>query len=124
MALRLCLDTYALIEIYKGNTRFSDLLNASVVICDLTLAEFFGVILREKGENEARYWVRQFEQYVVHVELATLFNAVKFRQENRKKRYSFFDAVGYVYSLEHGFEFVTGDEGFRGMNQVDFRKAA
>lgn len=41
------LDTYALIEIYLGNKKFTIYLDEDFVINDLTLAEFYGILLRE-----------------------------------------------------------------------------
>ena len=49
--IKKCLDTYALIEISRGNSKFADYLNSHFVITDLTLAEFYAVFLREDGKK-------------------------------------------------------------------------
>src|SRR3989338_9609443 len=101
--IKRCLDTYALMEIYLGNEKFSEYLNAEFVINDLTLAEFYGVLLREYGEGEAELWLKKLERYSVQVNRKILIEAVKFRQEHKKSEISFFDAVGYIFSIKNGF---------------------
>jgi predicted nucleic acid-binding protein len=120
--LKRCLDTYVLIEIARGNTRFSGYLNMEFVITDLTLAEFYAVLLREHNEKTADYWYRKMERYAVPVDRSILVEAVKFRYEFRKEGISFFDAVGYIFSLKNGYCFVTGDKEFENLRNVEFLK--
>ena len=125
MAVRkFCLDTYALVELDKGNPRYRDINVEERAIPDLILVEFYGVLLREQGERVAEYWRKKLEPFVVRVELDLLFAAVQFRRVHRKKRLSFFDAVGYMYSLHNGYHFVTGDKEFKHFKKVEYRKAA
>ena len=48
--------------------------------------------------------------------------AIKFKYEHRKKDISFFDAVGYIFSLKKGYYFVTGDKEFENLPSVEFKK--
>ncbi len=114
MAIEKCLDTYILIEIFLGNIEF--------VITDLTLAEFYGVLLRDYGEADANLWSEKLERYAVPVEKEILKEAIKFRHKNKKSGISFFDAVGYIFSLKKGLQFVTGDKEFEKFKGVEFRK--
>jgi predicted nucleic acid-binding protein len=122
MDVKRCLDTYALVEIYLGNEKFVHYLNSDFLITDLTLAEFYGVLLREYGVSEADYWIKKLERYSLTVDKLILVEAVKFRYENRKAKISFFDAVGYMFSILKGFKFVTGDKEFENFKNVEFRK--
>lgn len=117
-----CLDTYALAEIAEGNPKFVAYLSCEFVVTDLTLTEFFGVLLREYGEPTAQYWLRKLEPYCKKTDLPTLIEAAKFRQMNRKRNISFFDAVGYVYAVRNNCLFVTGDKEFEKVPQVEFVK--
>lgn len=117
-----CLDTYALMEIAKGNPKFAEYLNSDFLITEITLAEFYAVLLREYGEQTAEYWFKKLERYAIHVNKNILIEAIKFRHENRKKNISFFDAVGYIFSVKNGYYFVTGDKEFEKFNNVEFRK--
>ena len=122
MDVKKCLDTYALMEITEGNQRFSSYIGSNFVITDVTLAEFYGVLLRKNGEQIAEYWFRKFEEYSVSVSKEILIEAVKFRYKYKKTGISFFDAVGYIFSVENGFHFVTGDKEFEKLKDVDFKK--
>ena len=116
------LDTYALIEISKENSSFSEYVNSSIIISDITLAEFYYVVLREEGEPVADYWFKKFEGYSFPVSKEVLIESVKFRQKNKAKNLSFFDAVGYIYALNNNALFVTGDKEFEHMINVEFKK--
>lgn len=122
MVVEKCLDTYVLIEIYLGNEKFLSYLNTDFVITDLTLAEFFGVLLRDYSEEEANLWFDKLEKNSVSVNKEILKEAIKFRQKHKKTGISFFDAVGYVFALKKGYKFVTGDKEFEKLDNVDFKK--
>ena len=117
-----CLDTYALIEITKANPDFSIYLSQEIIITDITLAEFYAVLLHEDGKKTADYWFNKLSIYSVSVNKKTLKDAVAFRYQHKKKRISFFDAVGYIFSIRQGYLFVTGDKEFQQMKNVEFTK--
>ncbi|MEK6829926.1 MAG: PIN domain-containing protein [Nanoarchaeota archaeon] len=117
-----CLDTYALIEIKLGNPKFKDYLNHNFVIVDLILAEFYSVLLREENEETANFWFKKLESYSIPASKEILIEAVKFRHKHKKDNISFFDAVGYIFSLKNGYKFVTGDKEFQGLLNVEFKK--
>ena len=122
MDVKRCLDTYVLIEFYLGNKKFQEYLEEEFVITELTLAEFFGVLLRDYGERDAEHWFNKLSVYSVHVDNQVLKEAIKFRHANKKTGISFFDAVGYIFALKNGYKFVTGDKEFEKMKNVEFRK--
>ena len=117
-----CLDTYALVEIKKGSPNYASLLSMEFVITDLTLVEFYAVLLREEGQKSADYWWGRLTTRSEPVPLHILIEAVRFRHKHRKRRISFFDAVGYSYAIAKNMVFVTGDKGFEKLPHVDFRK--
>lgn len=117
-----CLDTYALVEIAKGNNVFAEYLRKDIIIPKPTLAEFYGVVLREQGEKMAEFWFQKLSSYCQTVDLKTLIEAVKFRYEHKKKNISFFDAVGYIFAIRNNLLFVTGDKEFEHFKNVEFRK--
>jgi len=41
-----------------------------------------------------------------------------FREDNKKKNYSIFDAIGYKFAIENEMIFVTGDKAFKGLPKV------
>lgn len=113
-----CLDTYPLMEIATGNEKFASLLNEDVVITDITIAEFYYVILRKYDIATADFWYRKFEPYCAVVPREILIKAVKFRRENKEKDLSFFDCVGYAFSIENNYKFLTGGKEFKGFDSI------
>ena len=49
-----------------------------------------------------------------------MIKAVQFQYNNKKRNFSLFDCVGYVFSLESNCQFVTGDKEFKGVANVLF----
>lgn len=117
-----CLDTYPLIEIAAGNEKFASLLNDDIVVTDVTIAEFYYVILQRYDAFIADLWYKKFAPYCIPVPRDILIKAVKFRHTNRKRNLSFFDCVGYIFAVENDFKFLTGDEEFMNLENVIFIK--
>lgn len=117
-----CLDTYALIEISKGNEKFSKYSEEDFVVPDIVIAEFYGVILREYNEKTADYWFKKFENNIKSTNIYTIIKAIKFKQEHNKENLSFFDCIGYIFAKENNIKFVTGDEKFENKQNVEYVK--
>ncbi len=120
--IKRCLDTYALVEIALNNQKFASYLSSEFVINDITFAEFYSILLREEGEKTANYWYKKLERYSLPVTKEMLIEAVRFRQIHKKTGISFFDAVGYIFSLKNRYLFVTGDKEFEHFPNVEFKK--
>ena len=58
-----CLDTYALIEIANGNPSYSNFFNSDFMINDLTLAEFYWVLIRDYDIDLAELWLTNLSPY-------------------------------------------------------------
>ena len=117
-----CLDTYALVEISNGNPRFSHLLNEKVVIREITLAEFYGILYKRLGLMTADNWQKRLAFFTKPVPIDVLVRAVRMRIDEHKTRLSFFDCVGYQYAQANNMTFVTGDLEFQDMQGVEFIK--
>ncbi len=122
MSASYCLDTYALIEITKDNPAYRKFKELAIVVNDITLTEFYGVLLQKQNEATAEYWWRQFSTVSLPVSKLTLREAQKFKQENRKSNISFFDAVGYIFAQQNHLLFLTGDKEFAGRPGVEYVK--
>ncbi len=118
----LCLDTSVLVEIARANTKFEYLKKEPFVIPDAILAEFYGIVLREWDEQTAEYWFNKLSSFAQQTTKELLKEAVKFRQKNRVRNLSFFDAVGYVHSLRNSYKYLTSDKDFEGLPGVEIVK--
>tara|TARA_B100000315_G_scaffold260633_1_gene323588 strand:+ start:9213 stop:9575 length:363 start_codon:yes stop_codon:yes gene_type:complete len=118
----LCLDTYALVELAKDNPKFTHYNKREFVTTDITLAEFYNIMMRDFNEQTADYWFKKISPNSKFVSKEILIEAVKFRRQNKEKNLSFFDCVGYVYTKISKLRFLTGDKEFEGMSNVEFVK--
>jgi uncharacterized protein len=116
------LDTYVLVEIAQGNPTFAGYLSQEYALSDLTLSEFYYVLLRDQGEEPARMWYERLKHYSEPTDLEALIDAMKFRYDNRKRHLSVMDAAGYVHARRNGCVFVTGDKEFEDVEGVEFVK--
>ncbi len=96
----LCLDTYALVEIGRDNSRFMHILDEKFVVTDLTMAEFYSLLYRQGNESIAQYWYNKLRDYLVNVNVDTLIKALKYRIDHKKENLSIFDCVGYIFAIE------------------------
>jgi predicted nucleic acid-binding protein len=119
-----CFDTYALVAMLHGNPAYAKYVHEDFFIPDTTLAEFSRVLLKAKSREIYDIWVSQLEPYARPVDLDLLLNAMEFRNSHPKKDFSFFDAVGFASAIRERCPFVTGDEAFKGMENVEFVKEA
>ena len=119
-------DTYALIEIEKGNKNYKPYMKAEIITTKLNLIEFYNSLLVDFNEEVAD---RKFEVYVDNCVLVMdedIKNGVKFRMQmrNKNKLYkpSFVDCIGYVIALRFAVKFLTGDNAFKDLDNVEFVK--
>ena len=115
-------DTYSLIELTKNNPNYAVFIDEPVTTTKFNLAELFYIILVELGEKKAKGVHSKFKDFEVDVSDEILFKAMKFRFENKKKGFSYTDAIGYIFALETNLKFLTGDDAFEGMDNVEFVK--
>jgi len=58
------LDTYALMEISKGNEEYLNLKKYPFYIPETTIAEFYGVVIREHNKQTADYWLKKLGPFI------------------------------------------------------------
>ncbi len=115
-------DTYALVEIYESNPRYADFLEAAFFTTMLNLFEFHQYLLKVVGERGADEDVAKLLSHVTNFGLETVKNASKFRVRHKSKNISMTDCIGYVYAKQNGLIFLTGDNAFSGVENVEFVK--
>ena len=116
----LCLDTYALVEIWKANPKFSEIFSQDFVITDPTMAEFYIFLYKNESEILADEWHKKLAAYCRCVSRYVLIESLKYRTDNKKENLSIFDCIGYIYALENNMKFVTGDKFFKNKEGVLF----
>ena len=115
-------DSYALIEILQSNPSFEKYNAEEVHITVLNLIEVVYYFMQHLGEQKATVVCNKLRAKELDISNDVILSAVRFRNENKKKSLSYADCIGYIYAKMHNLVFLTGDDAFKNMPNVEFRK--
>jgi predicted nucleic acid-binding protein len=115
-------DSYAVIELVKGNPAYFGYSEKNVAISVFNIVEIYSSVLNDFGEETADKIYDKFKKAIVEVEDKILKEAVKFRKVHKKKNLSYTDCIGYIYAKRNGLKFLTGDKEFENLDNVEFVK--
>src|SRR3989338_10567700 len=104
--MKFFLDTYAMVEVVKGNKNYARYLDKEVSTNMLNLYELYFVLLRNFGAETAKKHFQNFKKFRMEVEDSCIFLASQFKLA--KKDVSFADALGYIMAKENWMKFLTG----------------
>ncbi|MEK6850609.1 MAG: PIN domain-containing protein [Nanoarchaeota archaeon] len=115
-------DTYAIIEILRGNTSYAKYTDLPATMSQWNLAEvYYNAILNLLlGDPDEIY--NEYKSAVVEIDDETLKEAMKFRKQYKKQDVSYADAIGYIYAKRNKMIFLTGDKEFKELGNVEFTK--
>jgi len=113
-------DTYAFIEVIRGNPSYKKFENVPVITTIFNIAELSYILKKEMSKEKADEYAEQYNAFVVAVTIEDIKNATDFKIKNRE--FSLPDAVGYTVAKKYGAKFLTGDEDFKNMSDVEFVK--
>jgi len=113
-------DTYALIELALGNPKYEKYKKAQAYVTIFNLAELNYSLKKKISKQEADNYTKTYSVFEVPVELSDLEKAMDFKTQNR--RLSIPDCIGYIMAEKLGVKFLTGDEGFEEMPNVEYVK--
>lgn len=116
------LDSYAIIEMAKGNEKYKKYLNEESFTSIFNLYELYYALIRDYGEDVAREFFYQFKKIVIPIKDEHIFNASKFKLKNKKRCFSYADCIGYELALSYGLRFLTGDKEFESFENVEIVK--
>jgi predicted nucleic acid-binding protein len=123
---RLFADTYALIELLKGNPNYKGYSNTDLVVTEFNLFELTYAIYRDFGQEEAANVIGtvRTKVEVIPTDDSDYLNVSDFRSSANKtgKKLSLVDALGYSCSRKLGIKFLTGDKEFSEMENVEYAK--
>lgn len=113
-------DTYAFFEIIRGNPSYQKYSDVLAVTTIFNLAELNYNLKKEKGKKVADGYADKYEAFMVNVTLDDVKKAMDLKV--KRKNLSIPDAVGYALAKRHGIKFLTGDDDFKDMPNVEFVK--
>ncbi len=115
-------DSYAIIELFAGNPAYAKYASEQIVTSAMNLGEVQYHYLKYGHEQQFFQVLSQKEVECLEILPKTVYSAMRLRYENRKKRLSIVDCVGYTLAEENGLTFLTGDKEFEKMPGVEFVK--
>ncbi len=115
-------DTYALVEVVKGNPNYDSFSENSFVTTALNASEFYYFLLSNLAENKVDEIFKKFNFSYIEIDEESAIEAAKFRKKNYKRDLSYIDCLGYVLAKKKGFKFLTGDGFFKDIDNVEFVK--
>ncbi|MBI4149230.1 PIN domain-containing protein [Candidatus Woesearchaeota archaeon] len=118
--MKFFLDTYALVEIIKGNPRYRKYVEAEIYTCVLNLYELFYNLLKDYSEDTSKAYFYQYYGIIIPIKDEHIFSAAKMKLKN--KNISYADALGYAISSAEGMRLLTGDKEFKELDNVEFVK--
>ena len=118
----LVFDTYAIIEIIKGNKNYDNYLDIEVVINTFILAELTYYLIKTLGLDKTSYYIDKYKKFVRSTDSEIIKQAMLFRYKHKKKKLSMTDCISYFMAKELGIKFLTGDKEFKNLENVEFVK--
>lgn len=115
-------DSYALIELIKGNQKYLRFGDYPINITLFNLVEVTYAIFKEYGEEKSREIYEKFEECVYPIKRDVIFEAIRLRYKYKKRDLSYADCIGYVFAKRSGMRFLTGDKEFEDFDNVEFVK--
>lgn len=115
-------DTYAFYEIYEGNENYKKYGGCGIVTTKLNLFEIYLTILRDYGEGDAEKIFNNYFEFVKDFDKEIIKNAARLKFKLNQRDLSMTDCIGYELAKQLGIKFLTGDEQFKDMENVEFIK--
>lgn len=115
-------DTYALIEIIGGNSNYKKYIKNILMTSDYNLMELYYAFLRDYNRQTVEKFFDFWTNYIVQIPQETIKIAMEFKLANKKDKLSYVDCIGYVFSVQNGIKFLTGDQKFENKEHVEFVK--
>lgn len=113
-------DTYAFFEIIRANPKYEKYRDATVITTIFNLAELNYGLKKETDKRKADEITKKYFPLLVEVSIDDIQKAMDLKISN--KALSIPDAIGYTIAKREKMKFLTGDEAFKSMNNVEFVK--
>ena len=115
-------DSYAIIELINQNENYVKFSDEPIITNSLNLVEVHYHFLKEHNKQTADFWIKQLNFELLDITKDIAIKGSSFKFENRKKKLSYADCIGYVTAMEYNLKFLTGDNQFDNLENVEFVK--
>ena len=115
-------DSYALIEVFKGNSNYDKYADTKTVTTYFNLYEAY-YSLKNKGVNDRiEDFFNSVKVFCINLKFEWIKEATDFKLKHKKENMSYVDCLGYIISKELEIKFLTGDKEFKDLDNVEFVK--
>ena len=118
-------DTYALVEILRGSSAYERYAGEELVTSEFNLLELAHALTRDYGREKAVEVLRIVRAFVTIVQTTdedyAEASALRIELKKQDKNLSLIDALGYVLAKRLRILFLTGDRGFKDLDQCRIR---
>ncbi len=114
-------DTYAIMEVIQGNSKYEHFLDSKIIINDFIFAELCYNLLKDNTKGKEEY-IKKYSQFISYPSSEVIEKATKMRYEKRKNDLSMTDCISYLQAKNLGIKFLTGDKEFENLENVEFVK--
>ena len=111
-------DTYAFFEVINGNPNYMKYTDCKIITTIFNIAELNYNLKKNKDKKSADYYTDKFSVFIVEVTIDDVKNAMDLNTVHRNL--SIPDAIGYTLAKRFDFKFLTGDNDFKDMENVEF----
>ena len=116
-------DTYALFELIKGNDNYKPYKKEITIITTrLNLMELHFNLLRLKDKKTADFYYDKYIEFVIPFDDETIKEANELKLKLNRRDVSYIDCIGYTLAKKRNAKFLTGDEQFKDLDNVEFIK--
>jgi len=113
-------DTYAFIEMIKGNPTYQPYTDLQVITTLPNLIELYYYLLREFNMTTADRYLTGYSEFLTSITVPCIRYGMQFKLTHRKDKLSYVDCIGYARALQLGIPFLTGDSKFKDKPNVEF----
>ena len=119
-------DTYALVEILRGNPAYEKYASEELITSEFNLLELAYALTRDYGKAKALEVLRIVRAFVMIVQPTdedyVEASSLRIELKEQGKNLSLIDALGYVLAKRLGIPFLTGDREFKNLDRVEYVK--
>ena len=115
-------DSYALVEIMNGNENYNEYKLAGMIFTKMNLFEVYYALLRKLGQQQADSFLYSYSFYIIDYDETVIQDAALFRSSYSKRNISMVDAIGYILAKRWVVKFLTGDQQFADLENVEYVK--
>ena len=115
-------DTYSIIEIIKEKESYKKFKESTFITNTLDITEVCYYLCENIGIDKVDEIISKLNFIFLPITKEIAVEASKFRFKNKKLKLSYADCIGYVCAKENELLFLTGDDGFKDIENVEFVK--